>query len=171
MTATNNHRRSTQPGTPTLVEHNHLKFLIINKPSAATLPQFIKDLKKYGSTVLVRCCEPSYKTEALTDEGIKVVDCPFDDGAAPAPEIIKQWLELIVQTFESNADSCIAVHCVAGLGRAPVLVAIALIEYGMKYNAAVEYIRQKRRGAINLKQLQFLEKYRPTNKHRGCCIM
>ena len=42
MTATNNHRRSTQPGTPTLVEHNHLKFLIINKPSAATLPQFIK---------------------------------------------------------------------------------------------------------------------------------
>ena len=32
-----------------------------------------QDLKKYGSTVLVRCCEPSYKTEALTDEGIKVV--------------------------------------------------------------------------------------------------
>lgn len=38
---------------------------------------------------------------------------------------------------------CIAVHCVAGLGRAPVLVAIALIEAGMKFEDAVEMIRGK----------------------------
>ena len=36
-----------------------------------------------------------------------------------------------------------------GLGRAPVLVAVALIELGMKYEDAVEMIRMKRRGAIN----------------------
>lgn len=35
-----------------------------------------------------------------------------------------------------------AVHCVAGLGRAPVMVAIALIELGMKYEEAVETIRE-----------------------------
>jgi protein tyrosine phosphatase type 4A len=35
----------------------------------------------------------------------------------------------------------VAVHCVAGLGRAPVLVAIALMELGMKYEDAVELIR------------------------------
>lgn len=51
-------------------------------------------------------------------------------------------------------------------GRAPVLVAIALIEAGMKYEDAVELIRRERRGALNQKQLDFLEKYKPTGELR-----
>ena len=38
-----------------------------------------------------------------------------------------------MQEFLSDPDTCIGVHCVTGLGRAPVLVATALIELGMKY--------------------------------------
>ncbi|TEA34080.1 hypothetical protein DBR06_SOUSAS2310198, partial [Sousa chinensis] len=56
---------------------------------------------------------------------------------------------------------CIAVHCVAGLSKASVLVALALIECGMKYKDAVQFIRQKRRGTFNSKKLLYLEKYRP----------
>jgi len=63
----------------------------------------------------------------------------------------------------SDPTTCIGVHCVTGLGRAPVLVATALIELGMKYEDAVEMIRKKRRGAINAKQLEFLAKYKKRN--------
>jgi protein tyrosine phosphatase type 4A len=48
--------------------------------------------------------------------------------------------------------------------RAPVMVALALMELGMSYEEAVDLIRSKRKGAINTKQLEFLEKYRPKNR-------
>lgn len=51
--------------------------------------------------------------------------------------------------------------------RAPVLVALALIELGMKYEDAIEEIRQKRRGAINKKQLEYLATYKPRYKLKG----
>lgn len=40
--------------------------------------------------------------------------------------------------------------------RAPVLVAIALIEFGMEPLDAVEYVRRKRRGAFNKPQISYL---------------
>lgn len=165
--------RNAGPGAPTPIEYNGLKFLIINNPAQATLAQFIKELKKYNAKTVARCCEPTYSTESLAQEGIKVVDFCIDDGAVPDSHIIRDWLNLVAQTFSQDSESCIAVHCIAGLGRAPVLVAIALIENGMKYHAAVEFIRARRRGAINQKQLEFLEKYKPTNKKgkESCSVM
>ncbi|XP_030627418.1 protein tyrosine phosphatase type IVA 1 isoform X2 [Chanos chanos] len=108
-----------------------------------------------------------------------IEDWPFDDGAPPSNQIVDDWLNLLRIKFREEPGCCIAVHCVAGLGRAPVLVALALIECGMKYEDAVQFIRQKRRGAFNSKQLFYLEKYRPkmrlrfkdSNSHRNnCCI-
>ncbi|XP_028936383.1 protein tyrosine phosphatase type IVA 2 isoform X2 [Ornithorhynchus anatinus] len=106
----------------------------------------------------------------------KLKDWPFDDGAPPPNQIVDDWLSLLKNKFREEPGCCVAVHCVAGLGRAPVLVALALIECGMKYEDAVQFIRQKRRGAFNSKQLLYLEKYRPkmrlrfrdTNGH--CCV-
>lgn len=53
----------------------------------------------------------------------------------------------------------VAVHCVAGLGRAPVLAAVALVEFGLDPYEAVGWIRALRRGAINARQLAYLESY------------
>lgn len=46
----------------------------------------------------------------------------FVDGASPPKEIIQRWLELVASTFSGSRANgapkpCIAVHCIAGLGR------------------------------------------------------
>ncbi|NXO25477.1 TP4A2 phosphatase, partial [Cisticola juncidis] len=69
-------------------------------------------------------------------------DWPFDDGAPPPGQVVEDWLNLLKSKFREEPGCCVAVHCVAGLGRAPVLVALALIECGMKYEDAVQFIRQ-----------------------------
>jgi protein-tyrosine phosphatase len=77
---------------------------------------------------------------------------------------VREWLQLveknkqIAETAKEEATPAptIAVHCVAGLGRAPALVAIALIEMGMKPLDAIEFIRGKRRGAFNKPQIAYL---------------
>lgn len=49
---------------------------------------------------------------------------------------------VVTRRAQNKPEAGVAVHCVAGLGRAPVMVAIALIELGMKYEEAVETIRE-----------------------------
>ncbi|XP_051663373.1 protein tyrosine phosphatase type IVA 2 isoform X2 [Manacus candei] len=135
-----------------------------------------RELKKYGVTTLVRVCDATYDQAPIEKEGVRVLDWPFDDGAPPPGQIVDDWLNLLKAKFREEPGCCVAVHCVAGLGRAPVLVALALIECGMKYEEAVEFIRQKRRGAFNSKQLLYLEKYRPKMRLRfkdangHCCV-
>ncbi|XP_069953033.1 PRL-1 phosphatase isoform X2 [Cherax quadricarinatus] len=137
-----------------------------------------QELVKHGVRDVVRVCEPTYKTDELKKAGISVMDLVFDDGTFPPAEIVEEWLGLLRRRHREDPGCTVAVHCVAGLGRAPVLVAIALIELGQRYEDAVELIRQKRRGAINAKQLAYLEKYRPKSRLRlkngqktgACCV-
>ncbi len=57
-------------------------------------------------------------------------------------KVIAKWLALTKTSFKQHPEDCIAVHCVAGLGRAPVLVALAFMEAGMTYEDAVDLIRR-----------------------------
>jgi len=134
------------------------------------------EFRRLNVTDVVRCCQATYNANRLTDEGINVLDLPFRDGGVPPPAVIGEWLKLVetrdrearmnASTSQDDPDMrpTIAVHCVAGLGRAPVLVAIALIEMGMQPLDAVEYVRRKRRGAFNKPQIAFLDAYKRTTK-------
>ncbi|KAM5339828.1 protein tyrosine phosphatase type IVA 1-like [Glossophaga mutica] len=160
------------------VTYKNMRFLITHNPTNATLNKFIEELKKYGVTTIVKVCEATYDTTLVEKEGIHVLDWPFDDGALPSNQIVDDWLGLVKIKFRKEPGCCIAVRCVAGSGGAQVLIALSLIEGGMKYEDAVQFIRRKRRGAFNSKQLLNL-KYRPkmrlhfkdSNGHRNnCCI-
>lgn len=166
---------------PSLIDRPPLKFLIMDAPKDSNLHLYLRECKKYNVVSIVRISEPSYSKEEVENAGISLHELYYPDGQSPPPEIISKWLSIVDKTFEKVQSStqtddrpCIAIHCVAGLGRAPVLVAIALIEYGMDPIAAVSFIRERRRGAINAVQLNYLESYRRTRKNKkdgGCVIM
>lgn len=170
---------------------NGLKFVIFDAPNESNVHHYIKELLTQGVKHVVRVCEPTYSMKSMEEAGIHVHDWPYPDGDPPPDQIIDSWLDLTHSTFSgeqskskivrvlSKAASSskgtsdkgiIAIHCIAGLGRAPVLVAIALIEGGMDPLDAVHLIRSCRRGAINSKQLSFLESYRRRSKKDGCVV-
>ena len=159
---------------PTVIEHDNLRFVIMDAPNDNNVKAYIDMLKSKGVVRVVRACEPTYDTKPMEQAGIKVTDLSFVDGDPPPPEIVKKWLELVASEFSGNeaaSKKAIGVHCVAGLGRAPVLVCIALVEAGMDPYDAIGYIRKRRRGAINARQLQYIEAYKPSRSNVSCCVL
>uniref|UniRef100_A0A9J7Z6U6 Tyrosine specific protein phosphatases domain-containing protein n=1 Tax=Cyprinus carpio carpio TaxID=630221 RepID=A0A9J7Z6U6_CYPCA len=102
---------------PVEVCYKNMRFLITHNPTNASLSSFIEDLKKYGATTVVRVCEITYDKTPLEKDGITVMDWPFDDGAPPPTKIVDDWLSLLKNKFCEDPGCCVAVHCVAGLGR------------------------------------------------------
>ncbi|KAG0176431.1 hypothetical protein DFQ29_006115 [Apophysomyces sp. BC1021] len=160
---------------PTYIEYKNQRFLILDAPAQTSLPLYIQEFERWNVTDVVRCCEATYSRNLLQDHGIRVHDCVFADGEAPSARIVNGWLNLIAERFilrerdekrqaKSDQLPCIATHCVAGLGRAPVLVAIALIEKGMEPLDSIAYIRERRQGAINTKQLEYIASYKPRSR-------
>lgn len=93
MTA-NNHRRSVQPGAPALIEHENLKFLIVNNPSPANLPQFIKVCVsvcyKSGGCHAPVCTTCVFKTTALWNANAIIFVFEY------APKFIADRLSLLL---------------------------------------------------------------------------
>ncbi|KAI8061337.1 protein-tyrosine phosphatase-like protein [Thamnidium elegans] len=151
-----------------------LRFLILDCPTESTLPFYLEEFKKYNITHIIRCCQPTYNTSQFTEQGIQVHDLPFKDGGVPPPNVVTEWLSIVDReerdSHEKSELPTIAVHCVAGLGRAPALVAIALIELGMQPLDAVEFIRRKRRGAFNKPQIAYLDNYKRTLRTKSSSI-
>jgi protein tyrosine phosphatase type 4A len=160
---------------PSLVERGNLRFLIIDCPTDSNLEAYIKEMKSNNVCDLVRATPSNYSKERVMGEGVRVHDLHFTDGEPPPEAIINGWLKICATAFGGggkNTDKkAVAVHCVAGLGRAPVLVAITLIEDGMEPLDAVSLIRSKRRGAINAKQLNYLQNSYVRSKKGGCIVV
>ena len=152
------------------VSYKNKHFLIMSAPDDNTINTALQDMKDNNVKILVRTCEPTYTETLINDHKIDVVNLAFPDGQNPPQAIIKQWTNLIKIHFkqEENKDTRIGIHCVAGLGRAPVLVGIALIEEGMKPHDAINFIRERRQGALNHKQADFLLKYRRKEAGVAC---
>jgi len=156
---------------PSLIKKDDFKFLIMDAPTDQNLQKYIDYLKRYNIQTLVRTCEATYATDILEKAGIKVVDIRFCDSEPPSRKVVKQWLDIVKN--ENIINNCpVAVHCVAGLGRSPLLVAIALIRYAkMTAIESVELIRNVRRGAFTQNQLHYLKKFESCHCQEKCVVL
>lgn len=153
---------------PSLIEHGKLRFMIMDSPTDENLHLYLGALESHDVGTWVRACEAaSYNDQTVAERGISLHHLSFPDGEAPPKPLIDQWLDLCFAD-----EKTVAVHCVAGLGRAPLLVSLALIESGLDAMDAVELIRKRRRGAINRVQLKWVQDYKPSRrKKEGCAVM
>jgi len=160
------------PNPPSMVSCNGCRFLIMDAPTDNNLYLYVKELKLQDIRVIVRTCEATYSKEKLPED-IQLEELAFPDGEPPSDKIIQKWLR-IVENENKKEGRPVAVHCVAGLGRSPVLVAIALIELAnLSPWRAIEEVRLARRGALTLRQANWLSKYqtRKANRCNECVFL
>ena len=69
--------------------------------------------------------------------------------------------------ISKQPEKRIAVHCVAGLGRAPFLVALAIVYKGCKPQNAIKLIRNNRKGALNPVQANYILEMKPGKSYSG----
>ena len=94
--------------------------------------------------------------QSIIDQWLKIVDAFFDNNPADGAATLEKPMEGKKRHNRENAKTGepspprIGVHCVAGLGRAPLLVALALVHKGCSRINAIELIRKNRPGSLNM---------------------
>lgn len=144
------------------------RYCITQSPDPNNLQTYKDLLLKNGVKTLVKLCEDNkYDAEYLIHSGINVIDIPLQDGTTPSKDVIIQWLQIIKQEIKSK-NNIIAVHCVSGLGRAPLFACIGLILLDNTDPLdAIMLVRKTIKLALNAPQIKFLETIHHTINYTG----
>lgn len=140
------------------IEYKTKRFYISQAPSNDNIGEFISALKQHNIKHVIRLCKSTYDFRLVENEEIKFYDMEIPDGSVPSKQTIEQWNNIIENVCDNDN---ILVHCIAGLGRSPLMITISLINEKMNPFDAVKLIRKQRPGSINSKQLEFLVNYKP----------
>ncbi len=96
--------------------------------------------------------------DAAARQKIAVERCPLPDFTAPDADFLRRW-----QPVESRATAIlrrgggVAVHCLAGEGRSPLMAAYLLVRLGLSSDEALHAVRSELPQAIETEeQLAFL---------------
>jgi len=152
------------------VQKGHSRFLITGTPNDDNLLLYLNLYRQYGVSTVVRLCEAVYDVTPLIQANILVLEMPFADGEVAPFSIIEDWLHIVDNVFAKKEQETICVHCYTGIGRAPFLVSLALIENDMEPADSIALLRTKIEGAITDMQSEYIERYRPRQKFR-CCVI
>jgi protein tyrosine phosphatase type 4A len=153
------------------VQNRCLRFLVCDCPTNFSIGSYVEEFKKYHVKKIIRLCEKTYDSNHFRDIA-EVIDFTIIDGGVPDEQTIKEWIIVLNDIFfrndlyvgtnsqiPSNLPS-VAIHCTAGLGRAPLMVAIALVVFTSKNYLDVVYMLRAKLGTVlNTKQLNYLSNF------------
>jgi protein tyrosine phosphatase type 4A len=108
----------------TRIKHEKLdlELLLCDCPDNEHLSEFGMMLKSHSITHVVRLCSATtYNAQELAASGIIVHEMYTEDGKTPTKETIAQYRDLVRMAIDTK-ENAIAIHCVSGIGRAPLFV-------------------------------------------------
>jgi protein tyrosine phosphatase type 4A len=142
----------------TYIDYNGLSIFISETPTDSQIRMFISKLHKRDIKHVVRLCGNTYDKTPIVEQGIKFYDWNISDSCCPTSYVLDKWMDLI------KLNEPILIHCITGLGRSPIIVAVGLIEKKMDCIDAIELIRSKRPYSLNSIQINWLFEYKPKKK-------
>ena len=133
------------------------KFLISNTPYENTIYDYIELLKFNKIKHVIRVCsENTYPKYMLEENGFFFLEFKIKDGCVPTLEEKEKWINNY-NILKSKGIKNFAIHCVSGLGRAPLFMALALVvndEFD-PYDV-ITLIRNNRKGSLNSIQVKYI---------------
>lgn len=155
----------------------NVKPIIVNltsTPLITSIAEFSQLMKRRGVTDIFCFCDLKYDPTVLKDYGITFHHIYFPDGSHPTGQILKKFNLVIESILEINKFPKIGIHCTAGIGRAPTMLAYLMItRYRWNCVDCISKIRQKRKHAINQKQLNWIlqSNIKPIKEMKTCVIL
>ena len=155
----------------TEIEIGVIKFVITEIPKKEQLVEYETLLKNHQVDLLIRIVENSLLYE-IHIPGLIVIDFTnFQDGSVPTLQIMERYIKTIEEIKLKYSNPVIAMHCFSSLGRCPTFLSISMIIENPKMDIydIIIYIRKKRPGALNRKQMDWLIKTCVVIR-RGHCV-
>ena len=141
-----------------IIYNNH-KIYFGSSPNNLNI--FLDKLKKYNINMIVRLCEPSYHIEC---NNIQIHDLPITS-CTPSKDVIRQWNDIL-----DSINGNIYIHCESGLGRAPTMIAIALLQKNVEPHNTIQILRKINKKLFNNNQLKFIFNYTVKRKSFFECL-